>query len=377
LPAAEIQPADLALGDLDGDGDLDVVECLHGTGSLHSKVASFLNDGLGHFAAPAFASTGFDPIALTLGDYDADGALDAVTANYLGNSFSNLRGNGNGTFGTGYSHSTTYPQDAALGDFDGDGDLDAAVAYRYGVLVIRNDAGVFNWMATLPSAMPQLAVSLVDLDGDNDLDLLSADQFADALNVWRGDGTGSFTLKEQFVAGDGPVAIATGDIDADGDVDLALPLISAGAVGVLRNECPLSTYCVAKLNSQGCAPAIGSSGTPSLSGGDDFHAVLTQAINKKSGIAIFGGHSAFLPFSGGTLCVQPPILRTAAQYSGGSAGAPDCTGAYDFHVTHAWLALHGWTAGDELFTQYWSRDPAHPDGTGVGLSNALRFVLQP
>jgi hypothetical protein len=377
LPATQIQPSDLELGDLDGDGDLDVVECLHGTGSLNSKVASFLNDGAGHFAAPAFAATGFDPIALTLGDYNADGALDAVTANYVGNSFSHLLGNGDGTFGTGYSHSTTYPQDAALGDFDGDGDLDAAVAYRYGVLVIRNDAGTFNWIATLARTMPQAAVSFSDLDGDGDLDLASADQFADALVVWRGDGTGAFTFKEEVAAGNGPVAIAAGDVDADGDVDFVLPLISAGAVAVLRNECPLSTYCVAKTNSQGCLPAIGSTGTPSLSGNDDFHVTATNEINRKVGLAVFGRQSALLPFGGAFLCAQPPLVRSPGQNSGGSAGQVDCTGTYDFHVTHAWLALHGWNAGDELFAQYWSRDPAQPDGTGVGLSNALRCVLLP
>jgi hypothetical protein len=377
LPAAQSQPSDLELGDLDGDGDLDVVECLHGTSYPTSRVASFLNDGTGHFAAPAYATTGLDPIALTLGDYDGDGALDAVTANYTGNSFSRLHGNGNGTFATGYSQSTTYPQDAALGDFDGDGDVDLAVAYRYGVLVIRNDAGVFNWIATLARAMPQVAVSFLDLDGDGDLDLVSADQFADALVVWRGDGTGAFVFKEQVAVGNGPVAIAVRDVDADGDVDLALPLISDGAVAVVRNECPLSTYCLAKVNSQGCLPAIGSTGTPSLSGPDDFHVVAVLELNRKVGLAVFGRQAAHLPFGGGILCAAAPLVRSGGQNSGGSTGQVDCTGTYDFHVTHAWLVQHGWSAGDELFAQYWSRDPSHPDGTGVALSNALRCVLLP
>lgn len=377
LPATEIQPTDLEVGDLDGDGDIDVVECLRGTGYLHSKVASFLNDGTGHFAAPLLAATGYDPISLTLGDYDADGVLDALTANYLGNSFSNLHGTGNGSFGTGYSHSTTLPQDTALGDFDGDGDLDMAVAYRYGVMVIRNDAGVFNFLANFPSTMPQLAVALKDLDGDGNLDLLSVDQFADALNIWRGDGRAGFTFKQQLAAGNGPLAIAAGDIDGDGDVDLALPLISAGAINVLRNECPLSTYCIGKTNALGCVPLISSAGNLSVSGADDLHVVASNELNRKPGLAIFGSGSASLPFGGGLLCVLPPVVRSLGQTSGGSPAGSDCTGAYDFHATHAWLAQHGWTAGHELFAQYWSRDPFHPDGTGVALSNALRFTLLP
>jgi hypothetical protein len=377
LPATEVQPTDVALGDLDGDHHLDVVLCLHGTGYLHSKVASFLGDGAGHFGAPALAATGYDPISLTLGDYDGDGALDAFTANFLGDSFSRLHGNGNGTFGVGYSQSTSRPQEVALGDFDGDGDLDMVVAYRLGVHIVRNIGGVMTWIASLPSGLSPVSVALVDLDGDGDLDLVSADQFGDALLVWRNDGTGAFTPKEQVAAGDGPVAIAVSDIDGDGDLDLGLALISGAGVTLLHNECPLGNYCVGKLNSLGCTPAIGATGSRSLSGADDLHVIATSELNNKNGIAFFGRHSASSPFYGGTLCVRQPIVRTPLQDSGGNNGASDCSGAYDYHVSHAWLALQGWGAGDQVFAQYWSRDPQHPDGTGIALSNALHFTLQP
>ncbi len=377
LPATEIQPTDVALGDLDADTDLDVALCLHGTGYLHSKVATFLNNGAGSFGAPALAATGYDPISITLGDYDVDGALDAFTANYLGNSFSRLHGNGNGTFGIGYSQSTTQTREVALGDFDGDGDLDAVVAYRYGVHLVRNVAGVFTWIASLSNGLLPVAVTMVDLDGDGDLDLVSADQFGDVVFVWLGDGTGAFTLKEQVAAGDGPVAISSADVDGDGDLDLGLPLISGGGVSVLRNDCLLGTYCVGKVNSQGCTPAIGSSGLASVSGVDDFHVIATAELNHQSGIAFFGRHSASAPFAGGTLCVQHPVVRTPLQDSGGNAGPDDCSGAYDFHASHAWFALHGWGSGDQVFAQYWSRDPAQPVGAKIALSNALHFTLQP
>jgi hypothetical protein len=63
--------------------------------------------------------------------------------------------------------------------------------------------------------------------------------------------------------------------------------------------------------------------------------------------------------------------------SGGNSGPADCSGTFDFHVTNAWVVAHGWSAGTQLFAQSWSRDPGHPDGSGVSLSNALRFTVQP
>jgi hypothetical protein len=104
--------------------------------------------------------------------------------------------------------------------------------------------------------------------------------------------------------------------------------------------------------------------------------IATNELSKKSGLAFFGRGAAWMPFSGGTLCVQAPLVRTPVQSSGGSKGKTDCTGVYDFDVSYAWLVEHRWSVGDELFAQFWSRDSRHPDGTGAALSNALRFTLQ-
>jgi hypothetical protein len=41
------------------------------------------------------------------------------------------------------------------------------------------------------------------------------------------------------------------------------------------------------------------------------------------------------------------------------------------------MASHGVTAGSLVYCEWWSRDLAHPDGTGVGFSNALQFIVQP
>ncbi len=378
LPSGEIQPTELALGDLDRDGKLDVVVALHGTGSLHSKVASFVNQGGGAFGSANLVATGYDPIGLALADLDGDGFLDAVTANSFSGSMTGLRGVGNGTFVGWYGHATgPNALDVALGDFDGDGHADGAIAYRYGVHVLRNVAGVLTWVATLPAGVFPTSVAFADLNGDTKLDLVAVDELGSQLFVWLGDGTGNFTPYATLPANKSPVAVLASDVDSDGAPDLGVALAGSGFAEVLHNTCPLSTYCIGKPNSLGCTPQIASSGTPSLSGSDDFHVLATSEVNHKTGVVFFGSKPASTPFAGGTLCVKPPLKRTPAQDSGGTVGAPDCSGAYDFHVGYAWLAQHGFGAGTELFTQYWSRDPQNPDGTGVALSNGLRFILQP
>jgi hypothetical protein len=120
----------VALGDLDGDGDLDCVVA-NGNGEADTV---WLNDGTAAFSlhptAGSFGS-GSNSSNVALGDLDADGDLDAVVANSGVQAETVWRNNGSGTFtaqpgvpsfGTGNSF------DAALGDLDGDGDVDAIVA---------------------------------------------------------------------------------------------------------------------------------------------------------------------------------------------------------------------------------------------------------
>ena len=84
-----------------------------------------------------------------------------------------------------------------------------------------------------------------------------------------------------------------------------------------------------------------------------------------------------LPYYGGTLCVQPPVLRTPAQLSGGNMAGSDCSGTYDFAFTQAYMTLKGLQAGDQIFTQFWSRDPGFPGSSSIGLTDGLSFELRP
>ncbi len=141
---------------------------------------------------------------------------------------------------------------------------------------------------------------------------------------------------------------------------------------VYANAQPITAYCTSKLNSAGCLPLIGSSGSPSLSGGQ-FEVRCTRVLNQRPGLMFWGYAASATPFQGGYKCVANPVRRTPSQPSGGSASGVDCTGVYDFTFSNAYLNANGVNVGDTLHAQWWMRDPQSPSTTG--LSNGLRFTI--
>jgi hypothetical protein len=139
------------------------------------------------------------------------------------------------------------------------------------------------------------------------------------------------------------------------------------------------TYCVAKTNSLGCVPSLTFSGTPSASAGSGFDIQVSNVLSNRNGMFFYGvsGRQA-LPFHGGTLCVAPPLHRTAAQSSGGNP-TTDCSGVYaiDFN---AWIGLAidpRLVAGTAVDGQFWSRDSGFAPPDNLGLSRGIHFGLTP
>lgn len=137
-----------------------------------------------------------------------------------------------------------------------------------------------------------------------------------------------------------------------------------------------STYCTAKVNSQGCTPALSFSGVPSLTHPGPFDITATQVINGKPGLLFYShvGRDA-VPFQGGTLCVRTPIQRTPIQSSGGNPPPDDCSGTYGFDF-NGWIQAGAdpiINLGSTLNAQFWYRDPESP--TGTGLTNAIEFIV--
>ena len=138
---------------------------------------------------------------------------------------------------------------------------------------------------------------------------------------------------------------------------------------------PPVRYCTPKTNSLGCLPTIGWSGLPSASGPDTFWLTATSELGQTPGMLLWSSAPASIPFHGGTLCVQPPLVRAGWQPSG---GAPlTCTGTFVFHVSQEYLSQQLLTPGTRVYAQWYGRDPGFPHPDNVSLTDAVEFVVGP
>ncbi|MEM7309449.1 MAG: VCBS repeat-containing protein [Planctomycetota bacterium] len=239
-PASVNNSDDLALGDVDGDGDLDLLFANRGPGvgdPLIGQDRLLLGDGLGSFV-DATAQLPVEEISaygVDLGDVDLDGDLDAAVAHggLPGAAGAQpsvvLRNDGAGVFtvAAGFAATAEPSRDVLLDDLDGDGDLDLFETFaQLAPRVYRNDgAGLF---AEVADAFPELAaasiqVELGDVDGDADLDVVG---FNGLVRLWLNDGAGVFagTTGQVPVPTGFAVDGALADLDGDGDLDIAAGL---------------------------------------------------------------------------------------------------------------------------------------------------------
>ncbi|MBZ0173211.1 MAG: VCBS repeat-containing protein, partial [Phycisphaerales bacterium] len=193
-------PVGIALGDVNGDGDLDIAYAI----GEDTSVGVCLNNGDGTFTPNAVYGAGDAPVSVALGDLDGDDDLDIAVVNIESDSASVLLNNGDGTFASQTQFVTgDSPQGVTIGDIDGDGDLDIATANG------GKDGGA----------------------GANTVSLL----------INNGDGT--FALNINFPAGDFPESVAMGDLDGNGSPDIALVNKSSDDVSVHLNMCATAGPC--------------------------------------------------------------------------------------------------------------------------------------
>ncbi|MFD2718606.1 FG-GAP-like repeat-containing protein [Hymenobacter monticola] len=217
--------AAITLVDLDGDSDLDLV---HGTQAM-------LNDGRGTFAGALLNSPAISVMAA--GDVDNDGDVDILGITNT-TSLSVRLNNGRGTFTSGSSspYAGPGPWKMRTADVDGDGDLDVvtsnlSLSGNYSItILLNNGSGGFGNLRTLPGGADFV---LSNLDADGDIDLLVLNRATMVAETWRNDGLGVFSKTADTALGTlAPELLAAADVDDDGDVDL---IAGSGDVYVLRN----------------------------------------------------------------------------------------------------------------------------------------------
>ncbi|MBC7820196.1 MAG: VCBS repeat-containing protein [Planctomycetaceae bacterium] len=210
--------AGLKLGDLDGDGDLDLFVV-----SLRAPCAMLRNDGKGFFADSGQQLGNNAGYAVALGDLDGDGDLDAFVANTGDQENAIWLNDGRGVFQRSeQSFPPQHSNDVALADVDHDKDLDAVISNWNGSVEIwTNDgAGKFTSLQII-SQKTNTGIALGDLDGDGDADLVTT-SFRGDNHVLFNDGQGRFTDSEQKIEHADSSSVDLGDLDQDGDLDLFL-----------------------------------------------------------------------------------------------------------------------------------------------------------
>ncbi|QEF99058.1 tRNA(Glu)-specific nuclease WapA precursor [Stieleria maiorica] len=277
-----VDPGDLSSGDIDGDGDLDVLSA----STLGTRI--FLNDGNGNFAFSGdlltYVRTHQRHRESWLVDFDEDGHLDfviAAAADIVG-AIHVFKGDGQGNFAVAQSvnmHGEANSTRDPFVDWNHDGHLD----YVYATGDSSSDDVAF-YMGRRDDLVDVLAV---DLNGDGNEEILGIQDQMERLQIFVGDSLGRFSRQQDLQTGRSPKALAAGDLDGNG-----MEIVAAN-----RSDASLSIFS-GDLASGFSSSVIDVPGRPidvELADHDGDGEIDIFVLDEMNGLHVYAGNGTLVP----------------------------------------------------------------------------------
>jgi hypothetical protein len=246
---ASLYPYAATIADVNGDGKNDIVSSNDDGGD----VTILLGSGDGTVTVPTigFATGGYPYTPAFVADFNGDGLADIMVSDDIF-SMAFLRGYGDGTFRAAldyYSPTANnhydYSIGIATGDFNGDGLADFVVGQEgdstLGITVfLSNSDGSMQSGVNYGAGGQMYYVTVADLNGDGKLDIVSVDDSAGVVQVFTGNGDGTFVQGSTFATdtagGPYPQGLVAGDFNHDGKADVAVLNSNNYNVGILLGD---------------------------------------------------------------------------------------------------------------------------------------------
>jgi len=239
---------DVYAADIDGDGDMDVLSASAGD----NKIAWYENlDGLGGFGVEkVITQTAIGASSVHAADLDGDGDMDVLSTSFIGNQLAWYRNDGKGNFGSplNIAFNALGATSVYAADIDGDSDLDILTNFSDSDTIVwyenTDGAGNFSVQREITTVADNvISVHASDMDGDGDIDVLSAAFGNRTINWYENDGKGIFGTTH-IVTGEagGAFSVYAADFDNDGDSDIVSAAFSDNRIAWHENTDGQGTF---------------------------------------------------------------------------------------------------------------------------------------
>jgi hypothetical protein len=237
-----VGPFDAVVADFNGDAKKDVAVTIPTVG-----IAILLGDGLGHLGVPRLIAAGVHPTHIVATDFNGDHKIDLAITNLGSNNVSIFLGKGDGTFTRSSLAVGMGPVGLAVEDFNHDGKIDVAVANSGETLggnlaahantvaiLLGNGSGSFQAATFIPVAKTPLVVAVGDFNKDTKQDLVVSSN-SGFVSELLGNGNGTFQTPRQFSVPQAD-SISLADFNSDGNTDLVVTDADLSDIALLLGD---------------------------------------------------------------------------------------------------------------------------------------------